>query len=68
MQPIVSVSFAVIYEYKGWLIDYDRRKPFGPWPLKKNLTPRARAGNEFYKRFHEFEQMNIDEQENFRIL
>ena len=64
---IIHVSFIQIYEYKGWRFEYDRRKPFGPWPLKKDDEPRARAGIKFYRMFGEFNLMSDEQQETFRV-
>jgi len=63
---IIHISFAKIYKYKGWKFDYDRAKPYGPEPLKKDGTPRKRTGRVFYKVFDEFYSLPIEEQEKYR--
>lgn len=64
---IIHVSFARFYEFDGWLFDWNRNKPFGPWPCKKNLEPRKRAGRKFYDAFQRFQDMPIAEQEKCRM-
>jgi hypothetical protein len=56
-----------VYEFDGWIFEYYRTKPFGPWPLKKDHEPRARAGNKFYNMFDRFHKLSIDEQETYRL-
>lgn len=64
---IVHISFAVLFRFDGWFFEFDRRKPFGPWPLKKDGEPRARAGGKFYDMFSRFQSLTIEEQEKFRV-
>jgi len=63
----IHISFAVVYNYEGWTFDYDRGKPFGPWPLKKDGEPRARAGKKFYDMFERFLKLTEEDQEKLRI-
>lgn len=65
--PIIHISFAKIFEFEGWVFEYDRNKPFGPWPLKKDYEPRKRAGMKFYNTFGRFQQMTVEEQQGFRV-
>ena len=67
MQPIVHVSFPVFYAFEGWVFEYDRRKPFGPWPCKKDMEPRARAGAKFYAMMGRFLDLPVAQQEEHRI-
>ena len=67
MEPIIHITFAVFYEFNGWKFEYDRRKPFGPWPVKNDFEPRARAGKKFYSMFAEFYDMPIEQQEKYRL-
>ncbi len=62
----IHISFFKLYRYKGWLFQYDRNKPFGPEPLKKDGTPRKRVGRVFYKMFDEFYNLPVEEQEKYR--
>ena len=64
---IVHMSFAKIYEFDGWVFEYHRTKPFPPWPLKKDLEPRKRAGRNFWKMFEKFRVLDIDQQEELRL-
>lgn len=64
---IIHVTLIIMYEFEGWKFEYDRRKPFGPWPLKNNLEPRARAGRKFYSMFGRFIELPETEQEKHRI-
>jgi hypothetical protein len=64
---LLHISFIKMYEFKGWKFDYDRLKPFGPWPLKKDLEPRVRAGKKFYSMFDKFLELPVKEQEKLRI-
>ena len=63
---LIHVTFGKGYHYKGWYFEYDRNKPFGPWPLNKDETPKKRAGKKFYKMFDEFYNLPIEEQEKYR--
>lgn len=65
---IIHVSLPTFYEFEGWYFEYSRTKPFGPWPMKKNLEPRARAGRKFYQMFGRFLELSEEEQERRRIL
>ncbi len=54
-----------MYEYKGWIFE---DPAFGaPIPLKKNLEPRKRAGNVFYKLYGEFSKLSDNEKKKCRI-
>ncbi|MFK5882818.1 MAG: hypothetical protein QM489_00590 [Candidatus Izemoplasma sp.] len=66
-EPLIHICFIKAYEYKGWKFEYDRGKPYGPWPLKKDLEPRERAGQVFYNLFSEFYKLEDAEQEKYRI-
>ncbi|MDY0136385.1 MAG: hypothetical protein RBS36_04360 [Thiomicrospira sp.] len=65
---IVHISYQRVYQYKGWRFDYDRNKPFGPEPIKKDGTPRKRAGRVFYKAFNEFLSLPVEQQEEHRLV
>ena len=67
MSVIVHISMPVFYQFEGWLFEYDRRKPFGPWPLKKGFEPRARAGKRFYDMFERFCDLPESVQERHRL-
>jgi len=64
---IVHVSIPVFYKFEGWIFEYSRTKPFGPWPCKKDLEPRARAGKKFYQAFGRFIDLPIEEQKKLEI-
>ena len=67
MRPIVHISMPTFYEFEGWIFEYSRSKPFGPWPCKKDLEPRARAGMKFYEMFLRFVALPLAEQEKYRL-
>jgi len=64
---MVHVTVASMYEFEGWKFEYYRTKPLSPWPLKKDLEPRARAGNKFYDMLGRFLELSVEDQETFRI-
>ena len=64
---IIHVSYARFYKFEGWVFEWNRNKPFGPWPCKKDLEPRKRAGRKFYSMFGRFQELSEDEQENYRL-
>jgi len=64
---IIHISIAKFYEFEGWKFEYQRSKPFPPWPVKKDLELRKRAGNKFFDMFGRFSELSIDEQEKRRI-
>jgi hypothetical protein len=68
MEPIIHITYQVIYVFEGWKFEYDRNKPFGPWPLTKDDDPRARAGRKFYSMFDLFLKLPLEEQEKLRII
>lgn len=67
MKPIIHICIAPIYEFDGWVFEYHRGKPYGPWPLKKDGEPRARAGKKFYKAFEDFQEFPLEMQEEMRV-
>lgn len=64
---IIHISMPTFYKFEGWKFEYSRTKPFGPWPAKKDLEPRARAGKKFYDMFGRFADLPADVQEKCRI-
>jgi hypothetical protein len=60
---LIHISFFKLYRYKGWYFEYDRNKPFGPWPIKPNGEPMKRASKKFYEMFDEFYSLPVEEQE-----
>lgn len=67
MNPVVHVTVCKFYRFKGWIIEYDRNKPFGPWPCRRDFEPRQKAGREFYRVFAEFDKLSIEDQEKHRV-
>jgi hypothetical protein len=61
------ISWCRYYEFEGWKFEWSRTKPFGPWPVKNDLEPRARCGKKFYEMFARFSGLSIEEQEQHRI-
>lgn len=64
---IIHISFAKFYRFEGWVFEWDRGKPFGPWPCKADLEPRKRAGKKFYDVFGRFSDLTVQQQEACRI-
>jgi hypothetical protein len=54
-----------IYEYDGWIFEFHYW--CGPWPLKKDLELRKRAGKKFWNMFEKFNKIPIKEKENYRV-
>jgi len=54
-----------IYEYCGWLFEYDPYR--GVWPLKKDGEHRKKAGNKFWKVFSEWFDLSEKEQRKTRV-
>lgn len=67
MAVIIHISMPTFYEFEGWTFEYSRNKPFGPWPVKKDLEPRARAGKKFYDMFDRFAHLTEREQERYKL-
>lgn len=64
---IIHVSHAKFYRFDGWVFDWNRNKPLGPWPCKKDLEPRKRSGRKFYSAFERFSNLTIEQQEAHRL-
>lgn len=67
MSMIIHMSIPKFYRYEGWLFEYSRTKPFGPWPCKKDFEPRERCGDKFYDMFGRFSKLSEKEQESHRV-
>jgi len=65
---LIHVSFLKAYEFEGCLFEYDRNKPFPPWPLKKDHEPKKLAGRKFFDLFGRFNELTLDEQEKYRVI
>lgn len=66
-QPIIHISVPTFYEFEEWKFEWSRTKPFGPWPVKNDLEPRARAGDKFYAMFGRFLELSEKEQDKYII-
>lgn len=64
---MIHISIQTFYQFEGWKFEYSRTKPFGPWPLKNDLEPRARAGDKFYDMFYRFMELSKEEQDKLII-
>lgn len=51
------------YKYKDWT--FEKMRYGCPWPLKKDFTPRKRAGIKFYEMLDEFFHLPKEEQEKY---
>jgi hypothetical protein len=54
-----------LYSYKGWY--FELSPSCGPWPLRKDGEPRARAGRRFYQVFDEWQRLPKRKREKCRI-
>lgn len=63
---IIHITEQPVYLFEGWLFEYYRTKPFDPWPLKKDLTERKRAGRKFYAMLGRFLELSQEQQEAHR--
>jgi hypothetical protein len=54
-----------IFEYKGWLFEYNNF--IGPWPLKKDLEPRKRAGKKFWNIWDSFSKLPENEKRQYLL-
>jgi len=61
----VVCCFGKFYRYKGCYFEFHRW--VGPWPLKKDGDPKARAGRGFYKLYEEFAKLTDEQQESYQI-
>ena len=52
------------YEYKGWAWEMTYS---GPWPLRKDGTPRRQAGPKFWETWAEFDKLSHDEKMACRV-
>jgi len=50
----VFICMPKLYQYEGWL--FEVHSYCGPWPLKKDLDLRKRAGRKFFKMYERFEK------------
>jgi len=55
-----------IYKFEDWIFEYNPHRS-QPWPLKKDLEPRKRAGNKFYSMLHKFMDLQEKEQKKYQI-
>jgi len=54
-----------VYEFDGWLFEVHHYG--GPWPLRKDGTPRARASRTFWRIWERFDALPKEEQERYRV-
>lgn len=54
-----------IYEYKGILFEF--HSWIGPWPLKKDGSPKKYAGPKFWDMWDEFSKLPKEEQITYNI-
>lgn len=59
------ICLPVVYEYKGWMFEVHYNS--GPWPLRKDGEPRARAGRVFWRVWSEWESLPEDEKQKTRV-
>ena len=63
MTTIVCTS--TVYSFRGWLFEFP--PSCGPWPLRKDLSPRKRAGRVFYRVVEEFAALQKEEQDKYKV-
>jgi hypothetical protein len=54
-----------VYSWRGWT--WEDGMYSGPWPLRKDGEPRARAGRVFWKVWSEWEDLPEDEKQKTRV-
>ena len=54
-----------IYEYDGWVFEFGAFG--GPWPLKKDLCRRKRAGRTFWKMIGKFDLLTSKEKDKYCV-
>lgn len=54
-----------LYEFEGWLFEWHHY--CGPWPLRKDLELRARAGRKFWAMYDRFRALPEAEREQHRV-
>jgi len=54
-----------MYEFEGWIFECGYMS--GPWPLRKDLEPRKRAGRKFWKMFERFDALSDKAKSTYRI-
>ncbi len=64
----IHLTCSNFYTYKGWTFEWKKGRPVGPWPCKKDLELRKRAGRKFWNMFEEFFNLSDEEQEHYRVL
>lgn len=68
-KPTNSPTFVCgpkIYEYNGWIFEVPSHSV--PWPMRKDLELRARAGKVFYDMYYkDFDKLSTEKKEQYRI-
>lgn len=62
-KPIIHLNIPKSYTFNG--VDFEMTYS-GPWPLKKDGDPKARAGRGFYKRIKDWCKMTDADREKYR--
>jgi hypothetical protein len=62
---IIHLNTPKLYEFNG--ISFEFSYSIGPWPLKKDGDPKARAGKRFYDSIHEWVHSTPEDQEKYRV-
>lgn len=55
-----------MYSFEGWTFE-DADMMAGPWPLKQNGDPRAKAGRQFYQMWTRFDALTESERATCRV-
>ena len=55
-----------VYEWGGFT--FEVHSYFGPWPLRKDGEPMARASKRFWEAMSKFEALSSDEQKRYRVV
>jgi hypothetical protein len=66
-QKAVFPSGSWIYTFEGWTFQSYCAQQFGPWPLKQNGAPRAKAGRQFEMMWRRFDALPETEKEKHRV-
>jgi len=54
-----------IYEYEGWL--FEDHNYLGPWPLRKDGSPRKYAGRRFWETIKRFDKLDVAERKAYWV-
>jgi hypothetical protein len=54
-----------IYHFRGWLFECHSYR--GPWPLRRDFSPRKRAGRRFWLVWQEFDLLPEEKRKEYEV-